>query len=141
MRYVVDSSVAIKTILTEVDSGKAVRLVDEFRQGLHELLAPEVFHVEVAHALTRAERQRRITPPQATRGWTIVMADTPLLLPSLPLMNRALDISSSMRLGIYDCIYVALAEREGCEFVTADDKLVAKLQAQFPFIVALSSLP
>jgi predicted nucleic acid-binding protein len=35
----------------------------------------------------------------------------------------------------------ALAEREGCEFVTADDKLVAKLQSQFRFIIALSSLP
>jgi predicted nucleic acid-binding protein len=141
MKYALDSSVAIKTVLTEVDSNKAIRLIDEFRQGLHQLLAPEVFHIEVAHALTRAERQRRITPPQAMRGWTTIMADTPLLVPSLPLMNRALGISSSMRLGIYDCIYVALAEREGCEFVTADDKLVAKLQSQFPFIIALSSLP
>jgi len=38
-------------------------------------------------------------------------------------------------------MYVALAERENCELLTADDKLVRKLQSQFPFIVALSSLP
>jgi predicted nucleic acid-binding protein len=98
MRYVLDSSVAIKTILTEVDSGKAVRLVDEFRQGIHEVLAPEFFHVAVAHALTRAERQRRLIPPQATRGWISIMVDSPFLVASLPLMTRALDISSSMRL-------------------------------------------
>jgi predicted nucleic acid-binding protein len=36
---------------------------------------------------------------------------------------------------------VALAEREGCEFVTADDRLVRNLQAQFPFIVSLASIP
>jgi predicted nucleic acid-binding protein len=39
------------------------------------------------------------------------------------------------------CLYVALAEREGCELVTAHTGLVNNLQAQFPFIVPLSGLP
>jgi predicted nucleic acid-binding protein len=43
--------------------------------------------------------------------------------------------------GIYDCLYITLAERQSCEFVTADDKLVQRLGPVFPFIVALSSLP
>jgi predicted nucleic acid-binding protein len=64
----------------------------------------------------------------------------PVLHPSLPLTARAIDISSRLRIGVYDCLYVALAEREGCEFVTADDKLIKNLQAQFPFITALSSV-
>ena len=132
---------AVKTILKEVDSDKALRLIDEYRKGLHELFAPEIFHVEIAHALTRAERQGRIFPPQATLGWKSIMADCPLLFASLPMMLRALDISSSLRIGIYDCLYVTLAEREGCEFVTADDKLFNKLHPLFPFIVLLSSLP
>jgi predicted nucleic acid-binding protein len=45
------------------------------------------------------------------------------------------------RIGVYDCLYVALAERECCELVTADDKLIKNLQARFPFIVPLASLP
>ena len=36
---------------------------------------------------------------------------------------------------------VALAEREKCDFVTADDKLVNALQPQFSFIKHLSTLP
>ncbi len=56
-------------------------------------------------------------------------------------MPRAIDISSQYRQGAYDCLYVALAERENCELVTADDKLVQKLQRDFPFIVLLASLP
>lgn len=55
--------------------------------------------------------------------------------------GRAFAIASQFRIGVYDCLYVALAEREGCEFVTDDDKLVKNLQPQFPFIVALASLP
>lgn len=38
-------------------------------------------------------------------------------------------------------MYVALAEREGCELVTDDQKLIANLKPQFPFIVPLTSLP
>ena len=74
-------------------------------------------------------------------GWSWIMADAPILFTSFPLMTRAIDISSSLRCGVYDCIYVALAERENCEFVTADDKLVARLQPVFPFIVSLASFP
>jgi predicted nucleic acid-binding protein len=51
------------------------------------------------------------------------------------------DISSKTRGSFYDCLYVALAEREGCELVTADDKLIKNLQPQFPFIISLASLP
>ena len=39
------------------------------------------------------------------------------------------------------CLYIALAEREHCELVTADDKLVRNLQPHFPFVVSLASLP
>ena len=42
---------------------------------------------------------------------------------------------------MYDCLYVALAEREGCELVTADDKLVKKLGPTFPFLVPLAAMP
>jgi predicted nucleic acid-binding protein len=49
--------------------------------------------------------------------------------------------SPRRRVGIYDCLYVALAEKEGCELITADDKLLKNLQPQSPFIVPLASLP
>jgi len=66
----------------------------------------------------------------------------PILFPSLPdLLPRAYDLSSRHRIGVYDCLYVALAEREGSDLVTADDKLVRTLGPHFPFIVALASLP
>jgi hypothetical protein len=54
---------------------------------------------------------------------------------------RAADISSTSREGVYDCLYVALAEREGCELVTADSRLLATFKTTFPFIIDLASLP
>jgi predicted nucleic acid-binding protein len=141
MRYVLDSSVAVKWAVAEVDADKALRLRDDARAGVHELLAPDIFPVEVGHALTRGERQGRIPTGDAEPLWQLVMADAPQLHPFLPLMLRALQLSSRMRVGVYDCLYVALAEREVCAFVTADVRLIANLQPHFAFIVPLASLP
>lgn len=69
------------------------------------------------------------------------MSDCPRLEPHLTLIPRAYEISSNMRIGVYDCLIIALAERENCELLTADDKLVKTLQAQFTFIVSLGTLP
>ena len=141
MRYVLDSSVALKWVLNEPDAGTARRLRQDFRQGAHELLAPDIFPVEVAHALTKAERLGRIAAGAGGVLWQDVMSSPPRLVPTLPLIPRAYDIASNARIGIYDCLYVALAEREGRELVTADGKLFTNLRTQFPFIVDLASVP
>lgn len=138
MKYILDSSVALKTVLPEIDSAQAIKLVEDFHNSVHELLAPDVFYIEIAHALTRAERQGRLASPDAWQLWRVIMADCPILMPTISLMPRAISLSSQARIGIYDCLYVALAEREGCELVTADEKLVKSLP-QAP-IISLSSL-
>lgn len=141
MRYVLDSCVGFKWAVIEADTAKARRLRDDFRMGVHELLAPDIFPVEIAHAMSRAERQGRVAPAQGGAFLLSILQTPPLLLPYLPLLPRAYAISSQMRVGVYDCLYVALAEREGCPFITSDDKLVKNLQPSFPFIVALSTMP
>ena len=68
------------------------------------------------------------------------MVYLPELHPYLPLLPRAYPIASHARIGLYDCLYVALAEREDCELLTADARLVSSLRPTFPFITPLSSL-
>jgi predicted nucleic acid-binding protein len=70
-----------------------------------------------------------------------VLKNSPVLHAAIPLLPRAIDICLQTKQAVYDCLYVALAERESCDLVTADDKLVKNLQATFPFIKNLSSLP
>lgn len=138
MKFILDASIPLKTVLPESDSPLAVKLMEEYRQGVHELIAPDIFSAEIGHALTRAERQRRIVAPDGWRFWSEIMADAPEFHPHLPLMPRAFEISSSRRIGLYDCVYVALAEQKGCDLVTADEKLIKNLPG-FP-IINLDSL-
>jgi predicted nucleic acid-binding protein len=141
MKLVLDSSVAFKWHIREVGSDRALRIRDDFLKGSAELHAPDVFPVEIAHSLTRAERQGRITPAEGA----IRMQDALALLPDLhgylPLLPRAYELSSQTRQGVYDCLYVALAEREGCELITAGSRLIVNLQGRFPLIRSLDSMP
>ena len=135
MNYIIDPSVALKWVLPEIDSDKAEHLRDDFQNGIVDLLAPDVFPVEVGNALTRAERKRIISIGQASLLFADVMRTSPRLYSYLPLINKAIDISSATRCSVYDCLYVALAEREGCQLVTADDRLFGALIKQYSFII------
>ncbi len=139
MRYVLDASVGIKWVMNEVDSAEAHHLRDDYRNQVHELIAPDSFPLEAAHALTKARRRGIVT--DATRLWVELMVDSPRVFPSVALMLRALGIASQAGIGVYDCLYVALAERERCELVTADTRLINSLQPSYSFIISLASLP
>src|SRR5258707_3567173 len=99
MKYVLDSCIGVKWVLPEADAVKARQLRDDFVQGFHELVGPDVFTSELAHALTRAERQGRITPGEALRLWTVVLTTAARLEASISLTPRAIRRSSIMRVG------------------------------------------
>ena len=121
--------------------GRAVRLRDEYRNGVHELLAPDLFLAEIANALVSAERQGRIRAGESAVFLIDVLSAAPALHLTPALLVRGMEIALATRHAVYDCLYLALAEREGCELVTADDKLVRNLRPSFPFIVDLKNLP
>ena len=73
--YVLDSSVAVKWVLPETNSVKALALRDDILNQVHDVIAPEVFASEVAHALTKAERQRIILVGEAATHLTDIMDD------------------------------------------------------------------
>jgi len=141
MKYVLDSSVALKWVLPEVDSGRAIRLRDEYVNGLHELRAPDIFQVEIANGLASAERQKRIQTGESAIFLNDILSAAPVLHSSSPLLIRAIEIAISAKQAVYDSIYVALAEAEGCELVTADVQFIRALSTSYPFIVALAVLP
>jgi predicted nucleic acid-binding protein len=94
VRYVLDSNVALKWVLPEVDSDKAVRVRDGFLKGLHDLRSPDVFVGEVGHSLTRLERRGLIQPPDGARRFSDVLATLPTIVPSLSVSVRAYEISA-----------------------------------------------
>jgi predicted nucleic acid-binding protein len=139
MRYVLDANVGLKMGLPEADSAKAIRLQEDFRNGTHELLAPDFFPVELGHALTRAERRHIIRVGQATALFDNIVDPCPELHASMPLVTRAIELSSQTRASVFDCLYLLLAEEQDCPFVTSDRKILNSFPNE-PRIIELSSL-
>ena len=121
MKLVVDASVAIKWLLDEAGSAEARGLV---RTGT-DLIGPELLLIEVANALWKSARLGRVAPNEALAAIVVLPPAFRQLYPVAPLIEPALELSLRHEHPVYDCIYLALAERESARFVTADARLIA----------------
>lgn len=85
-----------------------------------------------------SREQNRITSQEGAELVTNLFQILLTLHSSPSLLPRAYELSSKVRMGVYDCLYVALAERESCLLVTTDEKLMKNLPG-YP-IISLDSL-
>jgi predicted nucleic acid-binding protein len=123
---VVDASVAVKWVIPEVLSAEA----DRVRDGDDAVLAPDLLLVEVANALWKKTAAKEISPREADTAFDLLRRSGIDLRPTAPLLPRALEVARSLGHPVYDCVYLALAEREGMAFVTADRRLLRRLSAR-----------
>src|SRR5690242_6417093 len=111
MKSVLDSSVGVKWGIAEPDTDKALRLRDAYRQGQHELIAPDWFLAEVANVLGKAAARGRMTTAEALQAYREISQDAPTMYPSVPLVDDAFNLALKHQRAVYDCLYLALAIR------------------------------
>jgi len=117
---VIDASVAVQWVLDEVGTPRAIALRDKDR-----LIAPTLIAAEVGSAIWKAVRRGAVSRGDALIAVESVLLPFDELMPIEEMRLRALDIAMALDHPIYDCFYLALAERERCPLVSADAKLVA----------------
>ena len=126
MSWVVDASIAVKWVIPEVLSDKA----DRVRDGEDDVLAPDLLLVEVANALWKKTAAEEISAREADAAFDLVRRSGIDLRPTAPLLPRAMDLARRLGHPVYDCVYLALAEREDAAFVTADQRLLRRLSTR-----------
>lgn len=89
MKYVIDTSVDIKMYVKEQDSSKAVRLRNEYYQGVHSLIAPDIFPTEMCNVLMILERSGKIKPGEADLFFRQFLSQLPPLFTAVSLLPRA----------------------------------------------------
>jgi predicted nucleic acid-binding protein len=120
---VVDASVAAKWGIMEEDSAAALRLLD----GEHRLLVPDLIWAELGNIVWKYHR-RGLVDADDVAGLIRQFQTVPLEVHSSGLLlEAAVDLAIQTSRTVYDCLYVALAIREGCQMVTADRRLVNAL--------------
>jgi len=122
---VVDASVAVKWHLPDEEYlEEASALLIGFRAGRLELTAPAFIRYELAQALERARRGRRVVPAEATTALASFLSfGIHVPVDSDEIVASAQRISQQTGISAYDATYVAHAEALGFDLVTADDKL------------------
>lgn len=126
MSIVVDSSVAVKWLVMEPDSGSAVPL------RTLELPAPDLLHAEIASILWKKVRLKLITPDIARNGMAVIKAMGIRTVPNNHLANVAISLACALDHSPYDMFYVALAIEMQVPLVTADGRLVARIRQERP---------
>jgi predicted nucleic acid-binding protein len=91
--------------------------------------------------LGTAAARKQLSEGQARQAFAEMLQDAPIWQPTVPLLDEALNLALAHQRALYDCLYVALAIREKCQLITADEALVRQLQPIYGCLVALSSLP
>lgn len=114
---VVDASAIVEFVARQpVNRDLARRIL-----GGHELHAPHLLDVEVTHVLRRFVSRRELSSDRASDA-RIDAADLRITrYPHVPLLGRAWELRDS--LGVYDAVYVALAELLEAPLVTCDERL------------------
>ena len=120
MTLVVDASVAVQWVLDEPGTERALRLRSD--DGL---IAPSLIAAEVANALWKAVRRGIVKRTDAMASIGSILIPFEAIIPIEELRSRALDLAVELNHPIYDCLYLALAERERCGLATADKRLLS----------------
>jgi predicted nucleic acid-binding protein len=118
---VVDASVAVLWTLTQRNSDKA----DALRAD-SDLIAPSLIVAEVGNAIWKAVRRGDLPAREASTAVEIALGPISALTPIADLHARALELAIALDHAIYDCFYLALAERERVPLVCADGPLMGK---------------
>lgn len=123
MTIIVDASVAAKWVLDEDGSDRANLLRAE-----RDLAAPSLIAAEIGNALWKAVRRRLVSRDSAIVAAQAALLAFDTLVPNEDLHVRALELAADLNHPVYDCFYLALAERERAPIVSADDKLLAAVK-------------
>jgi|SRR6266571_3485894 predicted nucleic acid-binding protein len=136
-RVVVDTSIAIKWAINEHDSSTALALLTEWTDTEVVILAPALLAYEATNTLYRHVRRGLIPLEDAERALQeVILATVELEFEEAPDLHiRAMQLAYQFGLpAAYDAHYLALAEREGCELWTADERLWNTIRGRLAWV-------
>lgn len=133
----VDANLVIRLIADPRD--QAVRQAWEgWDADSRQIAAPTLLYYEVGNALYRYQRAQMMGAPAARLAFKAALALPIRLYGSQALHQRAWELTERFALpATYDAHYLALADRLGGEFWTADQKLIEIVQDELPWVHAV----
>ena len=134
---VIDASVAVKWFVPEAQTEIALALQEQSIL-FH---APEFMKLEVASAILKYVGKAQVSPAL----WHFAQPELERSIDNWhlagPLLVDAFEIARALPHPLYDCLYLALARQLNTVFITADNKLLKRLEETpyAPLAISLSN--
>ncbi|RPH55488.1 PIN domain-containing protein [bacterium] len=126
---VVDANVAVKLFIPEDLSEIAERLFRDLEQdGWHRVFVPDLFYSECTNIFWKHIWRFGLPLDRAQRGLGGLRRLELCQVPSTGLMRSSLELALEYGISAYDAFYVALAQDFSLPLITADRKLIGKLE-------------
>jgi predicted nucleic acid-binding protein len=138
---VVDSSVAVKWFLPEAYSAEASRILTEYDNGALLFIAPDLIYAEFGNIIWKKLIFQGTDANAAGTALLKVQQLKIRLTSTGSLLDDAYRLAVAHKRTVYDMLYLALSLRAGCQFVTADEKLVNAIGPAFSNVVWLANWP
>ncbi len=125
LKYVIDTSVAVKWFVQETYSQAASRLL---HHPDYSLQVPEFFLLEFGNVVGKKRRRGEITPEVRDLMMKEVQNVPWVWHPDKILFSKAFDLADDTYRSLYDCLYLSLAIAIDGQMVTADLKFYEALK-------------
>jgi predicted nucleic acid-binding protein len=135
MIAVLDATVALKWQFEDEEvTIAATALLEDFVDGKIELITPTLFSYEILSAVNVAINRKRIGEEAGYRALTYITSLGIGLRNFDNLIEPTFYMARQYGLSSYDCAYMALAEKEKCDFFTGDKKLFNSIKNRLPWV-------
>lgn len=124
MTLVIDASVAVKWVFAE----DGTELADDMLRSENERIAPDFLLLEISNVLRTKLMRAQMDEVGLRAGYAFVKASISCFVPDGSLADRALELAAECGHSVYDCMYLACAERERTTLVTADRRFVERFR-------------
>ncbi|MCK9365516.1 MAG: type II toxin-antitoxin system VapC family toxin [Syntrophales bacterium] len=134
-RAVVDASVILKWYLVDEACGaQAISLLQQCVAGELEILAPSLLQYELMNGLVIAGRRARLDQSAISSSFRSFMSLGIRFYDVYSLADKVLHYCRLYGRSVYDSSYLALAEQEGVDLSTADERLFNAVQKDLPWV-------
>jgi predicted nucleic acid-binding protein len=121
--FVIDASIAVKWVVEEEGTPEALAL------RVHaKLIAPDLLVAECANILWKKVVRGELLKDEALIAAALLQEADVELYPMRSLLAPAARLAIELEHPAYDCLYLAFAAERGCPLVTADGRLLRKLE-------------
>ena len=136
---VIDASVAAKWFLDEPHSTEALDILKKVLDDELSLLAPDHIYAEIGNTLWKRTNAGTIVVSDAQDFISDFLRIKITLVSTADLLSDAYHLAIKYKRSVYDSLYLALSQREQCQFVTADEKLVNAVGPALSNVVLLAN--